>query len=87
MAVGRTLDRDRATQLEEPRESDDPHVEGAELLVLARGQPIGRFGLMPEPGTGLSLDQRVVAVALADQVGAVLATTHVHDDGRTRRYG
>ena len=61
--------------------------EGAELLVLSRGQPVGRFVLVPKPGSGFSLEQRVVAVALADQVGAVLATTHVHDDGRSRRYG
>jgi hypothetical protein len=42
---------------------------------------------MPKSGTALALEQRVVAVALSDQVGAVLATTHVHDDGRSRRYG
>ena len=46
---------------------------GAELPVLARGQVLGRFVLHPTPGTGVSLEQRVVAVALADQVGAVLA--------------
>jgi len=60
---------------------------GAWRALLDLGQPIGRFVLMAKPGTGLSLDQRVVAVALADQVGVALATTHVHDDGRTRRYG
>jgi K+-sensing histidine kinase KdpD len=48
-----------------------PH-EGAELLVLHRGAEVGRFVLVPEPGEGASLEQRVVAVALADQVGAVL---------------
>ena len=31
------------------------------------------FRAEPTPGTGVSLEQRVVAVALADQVGAVLA--------------
>jgi hypothetical protein len=50
--------------------------EGAELPVLARGQPIGRFVLVPTPGAGVSLEQRVVAVAIADQVGAVLASPH-----------
>jgi len=46
---------------------------GAELPVLGRGHVLGRFVLHPTPGTGVSLEQRVVAVALADQVGAVLA--------------
>jgi hypothetical protein len=60
---------------------------GAELLVLSRGQPVGRFVLSPKPGSGFSLEQRVVAVALADQVGAVLATGHVEMDGRHGSYG
>ena len=46
---------------------------GVELPVLGRGQVLGRFILKPTPGTGVSLEQRVVAVAIADQVGAVLA--------------
>lgn len=45
---------------------------GAELQVLSRNQPVGRFILIPKPGTGVSLEQRVVAVALADQVGSAL---------------
>jgi hypothetical protein len=49
-------------------------AEGVELPVYGRGQPLGRFVLEPTPGVGISLEQRVVAVALADQVGAVLAT-------------
>jgi hypothetical protein len=44
-------------------------AEGVELVVLARGNPVGRFVLTPAPGVGVSLEQRVVAVALADQVG------------------
>jgi hypothetical protein len=48
-------------------------AEGAELPVMGRGQLLGRFVLQPTPGTGVSLEQRIVAVALADQVGAVLA--------------
>jgi hypothetical protein len=47
--------------------------DGAELPVLGRGQLLGRFVLDPTPGVGVTLEQRVVAVALADQVGAVLA--------------
>jgi hypothetical protein len=45
--------------------------EGVELPVLARGQHIGRFVLVPNPGVPVSLDQRMVAVAIADQVAAV----------------
>jgi len=47
-------------------------AEGAELLVLHRGTEVGRFVLVPTPGEGASLEQRVVAVALADQVGAAV---------------
>jgi hypothetical protein len=48
-------------------------ADGVELLVFGRGRLLGRFVLDPIPGIGVSLEQRVVAVALADQVGAVLA--------------
>ncbi|HEY3239937.1 MAG TPA: hypothetical protein VGL92_10265, partial [Acidimicrobiia bacterium] len=47
--------------------------EGVVLPVLARGQLVGRFLLEPSPGAGASLEKRIVAVALADQVGASLA--------------
>ncbi len=47
--------------------------EGVELPVLSRGQRVGRFVLDPTPAVGVSLEQQVVAVALADQVGAVLS--------------
>ncbi len=47
------------------------------MPVLARGQQIGRFVLDPAPGAGVSLESRVVAVAIADQVGAAL-TSPVH---------
>ncbi len=45
---------------------------GLELPVLARGQKVGRFVLVPRPGIGVGLERRVVAVALADQVGGAL---------------
>ncbi|MCU1378613.1 MAG: Osmosensitive channel histidine kinaselike protein [Acidimicrobiales bacterium] len=48
---------------------------GVELPVLSRGQEVGRFVLEPTPEFGASLEQRVVAVALADQVGAALGTS------------
>ena len=47
--------------------------EGVELPVYGRGQQLGRFVLEPTAGVGVSLEQRVVAVAIADQVGAALA--------------
>jgi hypothetical protein len=47
--------------------------DGVALPVLARGQIVGRFVLDPAPGSGASLEQRIVAVAIADQVGASLA--------------
>jgi hypothetical protein len=46
---------------------------GVELLVQGRGQLLGRFVMEPADGGGASLDRRVVAVAVADQVGAALA--------------
>jgi hypothetical protein len=46
--------------------------DGAELPVLARGQRIGRFVLEPRQGVGVSIEQRLVAIAIADQVGAAL---------------
>lgn len=43
-----------------------------ELLVHSRGEMLGRFVLTPTPGHPVSFEQRVVAVALADQAGATL---------------
>jgi hypothetical protein len=43
------------------------------LPVQARGRVLGHFVLTPTPGTPVSLQRRIVAVALADQVGASLA--------------
>lgn len=45
--------------------------EGVDLPVLARGREIGRFVLIPTPGVPASLEERVVAVAIADQVATV----------------
>jgi K+-sensing histidine kinase KdpD len=41
-----------------------------ELLVQGRGRTQGRVVLTPTPGHPVSLERRVVAVAIADQVGA-----------------
>jgi hypothetical protein len=43
-----------------------------ELLVRSRGQTQGRFVLKPTPGYPVELQRRVVAVAIADQVGAAV---------------
>jgi hypothetical protein len=48
-------------------------AEGVELPVLGRGRQLGRFVLTPDPDVGVSIEERVVAIALADQFGAVLA--------------
>lgn len=45
---------------------------GVELPVYGRGTLVGRFVLEPKPGVGVSLERRVLAVAIADQVGAAL---------------
>jgi K+-sensing histidine kinase KdpD len=48
-------------------------ADGVELPVTGRGELLGCFVLSPDPDVGVSLDARVVAVALADQLGAALA--------------
>lgn len=44
-----------------------------ELPVLGRGRQVGRFVLVADARSGASLEERTVAVALSDQLGAVLA--------------
>ncbi len=46
-----------------------------DLIVHGRGLPLGRFVMVPSPGVPVSWDRRLVAVALADQVGAALTAT------------
>ena len=43
-----------------------------ELPVIGHGVVLGRYVLAPTPAEPVSFDKRIVAVALADQVGAVL---------------
>ena len=43
-----------------------------ELLVQSQGRTLGRFVMTPTPGREVSYERRVVAVAIADQVGASL---------------
>jgi K+-sensing histidine kinase KdpD len=46
---------------------------GAEIPVMARGQSFGRLVLIPDLSVGVSIEARIVAVALVDQLGAALA--------------
>jgi hypothetical protein len=48
--------------------------DGVELPVLHRGEQVGRFRLVPTPGEGASLEERVVAIAIADQVGGAIGS-------------
>lgn len=45
-----------------------------DLIVHGRGHAMGRFILAPNPGVPVAWDRLLVAVALADQVGAALAS-------------
>lgn len=46
-----------------------------ELPVVGAGQTVGRFVLVGEPAASISAERRLVAVALADQVGVALAAS------------
>ena len=59
-------------------------ADGVELPVLARGQHIGRFVLIPTPGVAVALEQRLVAVAIADQVAAIWLPTSTETNGQPR---
>jgi K+-sensing histidine kinase KdpD len=59
-----------------------PPGTDVELLVESGGVFQGRFLMTPLPGARPKLEQRLLAVALADQVGAALATSqHSVDQG------
>ena len=53
-----------------------PPGTDTELLVEGGGVFQGRFLMTPSPGARPMFEQRLLAVALADQVGAALATSH-----------
>jgi uncharacterized protein DUF4118 len=77
--VGRPLPRlernGAVTGMTTHRFSGDEFVLPAEieLPVLGRGRQLGRFVMVSSPTAGASLEERTVAVALSDQLGAVLA--------------
>ena len=56
-----------------------PAATDIELLVENGGILQGRFLMTPVPGERPTLEQRLLAVALANQVGAALATSHPVD--------
>ena len=56
-----------------------PASSDTELLVESGGMFQGRFLMTPAPEARPTLEQRLLAVALADQVGAALATSHPVD--------
>jgi len=47
--------------------------DGVELPVLARGTETARFVLIGDPEVAVTIEERVAAVALADQLGTALA--------------
>ena len=53
-----------------------PHGGDTELLVESGGILQGRFLMTPAPDAHPSLEQRLLAVAFADQVGAALVASH-----------
>jgi K+-sensing histidine kinase KdpD len=56
-----------------------PEGSDTELLVESGGMLRGRFLMTPATGARPTLEQRLLAVAFADQVGAALATRHPVD--------
>jgi hypothetical protein len=53
-----------------------PADRDTELLVEGGSVFQGRFLMTPGPDSRPTAEQRLLAVALADQVGAALATSH-----------
>jgi K+-sensing histidine kinase KdpD len=47
--------------------------DGVELPVEGGGKVLGRFVLLPTAGVGVSTGRRMIAIALADQLGAALS--------------
>jgi K+-sensing histidine kinase KdpD len=51
---------------------------GLAIPVFVRGVEVGRLVLEPRPDVGVSLEERIVAVALADQLGAAIGADDNH---------
>lgn len=75
----RSIDRDGSMRVSEPAGAGprpaiavDP-PEPVALPVLSQGAVVGRFVVRPRPGSVMTRERWLVAVTLADQVGAALA--------------
>ena len=55
------------------KEGFDLPRDGLVLPIIANGETIGRFVLLPTPGVGVSNERRIVAASLADQLSVVLS--------------
>ncbi len=56
--------------------------DGVELAVLERGLPIARIVLIGDPEHSVTIEERVVAVALSDQLGVALALAGPNEQAR-----
>ena len=56
--------------------------DGVELPVLEQGHLVGRIVLIGDPDHAVTIEERVVAVALADQLGAALALARPDERAR-----
>jgi hypothetical protein len=56
--------------------------DGVELAVFEQGSQIARIVLVGAPDVGVTIEERVVAVALADQLGLALALAGVEEQAR-----
>ena len=77
----------RLNPLRWPTASVGLPTQQVELPVRGGGQALGTFILTPTPGEPISHDRCVVAVALADQLGAALAHAGTGDGGPDDRSG
>ena len=73
------LERDGTVGMSEHRYFDRGFAlpaDGVELQVLVSGREVARLVLLGDPDVALSLEERVIAVAVADQIaGAVAVAT------------
>jgi hypothetical protein len=56
--------------------------DGVELPVIARGHEVARLVLLGDPDVAVTLEERIVAVALADQLGIAVAMADPDDLAR-----
>jgi K+-sensing histidine kinase KdpD len=53
--------------------------DGVQLPVLGRGREVARLVLLGDPDVALPIEERIVAVALADQLGAAIVMASPED--------